>query len=435
MSGADVQVPAGLAGSAPFAVRSPAGPAEIAAFFELAAATFGGNGPVEAVAEEWRRFLLESPEAARHHLRGAFRDGEYLGGYILEERWLRIGAARLRTGCIGGVVVHPEHRRQGVAGALMRDALAVARAGEYQLLLLHGLADFYDPFGYVDIFDATEHAIDLAEILAQPASAYRVRPATVADATVLLDLYQRHYGPHPGSFERGLDEQTFRVEFATSLDRSRADLALTMPMLAEDETGKPRGYLLTPWGPLRFFGTEVAADDWPALLALLQHQARLLQAQPEPPGEVRLKAPPDSAAYYLLADRLSVRSHSHQQPREGWMACPVDLPGLVEAMLPAWEERWRRTRLDWTGVLEITIGEQPWELRLEQDGVRLLAGPGERETPLRLSARRFTQVIFGFRPVVWAATEEGCEIPAELLPMLGALFPPIQPWIAPSDGC
>ena len=45
-------------------------------------------------------------------------------------------------------------------------------------------------------------------------------------------------------------------------------------MVAVDGDDRPRGYLVAPWGPLRAFGSEVAADDWPATLALLQHHAR-----------------------------------------------------------------------------------------------------------------------------------------------------------------
>ena len=72
-------------------------------------------------------------------MRGAFTGNAYLGGYLIEERLLRVGPARVRTGCIGVVVVHPEHRGQGIGKALMRDAFDHARARGQVLLLLHGL--------------------------------------------------------------------------------------------------------------------------------------------------------------------------------------------------------------------------------------------------------------------------------------------------------
>ena len=96
--------------------------------------------------------------------------------------WERVNAARLRAGCVGVVITDPAHRGQGIGKALMRDSFAHARSRGQALLLLHGLADYYRPFGYADVFDATEHAISRTAILDAPPSPYRVREATTADA-------------------------------------------------------------------------------------------------------------------------------------------------------------------------------------------------------------------------------------------------------------
>jgi hypothetical protein len=58
------------------------------------------------------------------------------------------------------------------------------------------------------------------------------------------------------------------------------------------------------------------------------------------------------------------------------------------------------------------------------------------DTPLiALTSRVLLPLLFGFRSVAWAAVQEGQRIPAELVPLLEALFPPLTPWIAPTDGC
>ena len=204
----------------------------------------------------------------------------------------------------------------------MRDSFAYARARGHTLLMLHGAPAYYQPFGYADVFDATEHDVRRADVLVHPSSPYRVRDATATDAAALLDLYDRHFGPHPGSF-------------ATQSTRKRSCFGsppLSIPTLTSSETDFPllprssrsmwttarAGYLAAPWALLRAFGSEVAADDWPATLALLQHHARLLDGLDEPPEQVRWPLPPDSLAAELLADHFTVQSLRHSRPSANW---------------------------------------------------------------------------------------------------------------------
>src|SRR5207248_966565 len=137
------------------------------------------------------------------------------------------------------------------------------------LLLLGGIPDFYDRFGYVDVLDIAQHAVERPRIMAEPASACSVRPVALADAPVVLALYQRHYGPYRGSFDWTPAQVAHK-------------LALRMPdnppLLAVEPDGRPCGYLIPPWSPEGVSSGEIAADHWPALLALLQQHAC-----PQPP--------------------------------------------------------------------------------------------------------------------------------------------------------
>jgi len=51
----------------------------------------------------------------------------------------------------------------------------------------------------------------------------------------------------------------------------------------------------------------------------------------------------------------------------------------------------------------------------------------------RLSPQVFTQLLFGYRPVSWAARQPGQQLPEPLLPLLCALFPPEHSFIPGSD--
>src|SRR6266545_3023972 len=89
--------------------------------------------PSPESARHWQQFVTTMPGYRPEQLRGAFRAGAQVGSYMLQERTMQVGTARLRTGCISAVVTYPAHRHQGVATALMQDALAYAQSHHYAL--------------------------------------------------------------------------------------------------------------------------------------------------------------------------------------------------------------------------------------------------------------------------------------------------------------
>jgi GNAT superfamily N-acetyltransferase len=397
-------------------VRPLASEAEVAAYFELAAATFPGYQqfhctptPDGSVAAGWRRFVLEAPDFEPASLRGAFRDGRLLGGLIHEQRPLQVGSARLPSGYIGGVVVDPRWRGQGVATSLMRDATACARSRGQALLVLRGIADFYAAFGYVDVFETTEHAVDPARVLALPDPGLVVRPATGQDAAALLALYDRHYGQRTGAYARSLAQQHHLL-------RHRDE----PPLLALDPADQPCGYLLLGRAGDGSSAVEAAADSWPAALALLRHHAR---ARADPPAELRWPLPSDAPTYYLLADHLPLRSETRSRPNAGWMARLADVGALFDGLLPLWRDRWRRARLDWRGSLALAVEGARCPLRLGDGQLARVADPAADGPEVRLSPGVLAQLLFGARPVAWAAAQPGQEVPADLAEPLAALFP------------
>lgn len=171
--------------------------------------------------------LITLPGYREEQVRSAYRDGKQLGGYRIYERMLRVGAARLLTGCVGGIYTRAEVRNQGVATALMRDALAYAQAHDYALLLLDGIPKFYHRYGYCDIYYLSTQQLDRQAILALPQSSYTVRQATTDDAASLLALYERQFGPYTGSFERSLEQQAHWIHHLEPEQISRAKPAIS----------------------------------------------------------------------------------------------------------------------------------------------------------------------------------------------------------------
>ncbi len=415
-----------------FQVRPLKTPAEIETFFRLNAAVFRPDEDPDLVAAQRQRFLTHDPHFHLHQLRGAFFGDTYVGGYALLERTMCLGPARLRTGCINGVVTHPDYRHQGIASTLMQDAIHIAKDQQYALLFLHGLGSFYQQFGYIDVLEDTpRHFVAREQLPEMGSGGYTVRAVTLEDAPALLICYQRHYGSYLGSFApmRTLERQEHLLFnwFEVTGD--------AQPLVALSPEQELHGYLLLSRRRRKLYAYEVAADTWPATLALLHAHAHILDAESEPPQELDWPIPPADPTFYFLAEHLPVRSQLLSVPNGGWMARPAHLPTLLHSLLPLWQEYWqRRSRLvDWTGTLVLTIDDHTSFLEVTPIGIHPIDRPSSSQLRITFSSNVFTQLIFGFRPLSWVLLQPGQQLPAELIPALNTLFPFSQAWVAGSD--
>jgi len=225
-----------------------------------------------------------------------------------------------------------------------------------------------------------------------------------------------------------------RNRLAFRLRRGRA------PDLVEDAEGVFRGYLYHEPDSNR--AGEVAADTWPAALALLQHHA---SAATDPPGEAPAlcwRLPSDSRTLYLLAEHLRAPQHDPEAPilsltrhhaDAGWMARPALFPALLHGLLPLWQERWERSSRPYRGAVELSVGDTPFTLTLDGEAVALNEGRASAGEAIHLTSRAFTQLVFGYRPVWWLAERAGQHVASRLRPALEVLFPPGGFWLAGTD--
>jgi predicted N-acetyltransferase YhbS len=418
-----------------FQVRALTTPAEMEAFFRLNAAVFRPEEDHDLVTKLRQRYLTLDPDFQRHQLRGAFFGGSYVGGYALLERTMCLGPARIRTACINGVVTHPDFRHQGIALALMQDAIRIAESQHYALLFLHGLGGFYRQFGYIDVLEDTPRHF-LAQIpllLPEPVpDTYTVRAATLADAPALLACYQRHYSSYLGSFA-----PTRTLQRQEHLLRNWFEDSDIKSLVAVGAAQGLHGYLMFSRRRQQLYVYEAATDNWPATLALLHAHAHLLEAEAEadPPQELWWRLPPTDETFYFLSEHVPVRSELLSFPNGGWMARPAHLATLLQSLYPLWQEYWQgRSRLvDWSGILALTIDAQSSLLEITPTGINSVAMPSSPSQQVIFSSQVFTQLIFGFRPVSWALLQPGQYIPTELLPLLNVLFPVSEAWVAGSD--
>jgi GNAT superfamily N-acetyltransferase len=416
-----------ITSSPDFVIRSLTTASEIETFYWLNAQVFRPYQDTVLIATRRRRFITEAPDFHPEQLRGAFLGTTYLGGYRIPEFTLHMGPARLRIAGIGGVVTHPAYRHQGIASALIRDAIAYATRHQLALLLLDGIPNFYSQFGYVNVLDDLTHAIASEEIHAQIPSPYKVRPATLEDAPALLTLHRQHYESYPGSFDR-------TQEWQEHLLRHRFIFAEEPPVMVLTPDDEPRGYLFPFQGRTPGYHVlEVATDDWPATLALLQYHAHLVEQTPEPPKEVLWPLPPNSSTLYLLADHVAVRSETHHMLNVGWMARPAHVPTLLHALIPLWQERMQRHTVAWSGILALEVDNSTCYLEVRSGTLRMRESPSAPVGTVHLTSRVFLQLLFGYRPLMWAVDQPGQYIPSPFLPLLAILFPQEPAWIAGSN--
>jgi len=414
-----------------FSIRSPQTPAEIETFFQLNAQAFRADEDQDFVATQRRRYITQEPDFRTSQLRGAYLGTSYVGGYSLLERTMCFGPTRLLTGCISGVVTHPDYRHQGIASVLMQDAISFAQGQHYALLFLHGLPGFYYQFGYTDVLeDIPWHYIDRELIPEQSSEAYAIRSATGGDALAILTLYQRHFNDYLGSFA-----PTRTIQRQEHLLRNWFEVNETKPLLVLNPRHELHGYLMLSRRQNRLYTYEVVAETWPATLALLQYHSHLLDEEAEPPGELWWALPPTDSTFYLLADHLPVRSELISYPNRGWMARPAHLPTLLQSLLPLWQEYWRQRpcTLNWSGTLLLSIDDYTCLLEIEPANLRFVDKASSSPQHVILNQQLFTQLIFGFRPISWIITQPGQQIPAELVSLLNVLFPYKQTWVAGSD--
>ena len=416
-----------LTASPDFVIRSPETAEEIEQYFRLNAETFRPDEDTVLVASRRRRMIELDPDVQLIQVRSAFYGKTSVGSCRMQERWLCLESSRLRIGCIGGVVTHQDYRHQGIATALMHDALASAHHRQYSFLLLHGIPDYYQQHGFIDVIeDMPQHAIGRALIANQPSERCFVRVAELPDAVTLLALYMEH-------------NQASMCTFAPTRTVARQVHYLKhwfedhLPLLAFNEEGKPEGYVLLSKRRGEHYAYEVAANTWPAVLALLHYQNTLYEGELQSQAEVYWPLPLTDATYYFLTDHLPVRSELETFPDGGWMARMVSFSGLVQSLLPLWQDHWHKQHVEWTGVVVLAVDDERCTLELTPSLVRLVDRPARKVQEVNFSQQVFTQLVFGFRPVTWAAKQTGQHVPGELIPILDVLFPHKQSWIAGSD--
>jgi predicted N-acetyltransferase YhbS len=85
----------------------------------------------------------------RQHLRLIHRTGGRIVGHMaLQFRAMRLGGRLITAAGLADVATDPEYRGQGIAAALLQEAITVAKASPAEFFLLFGVAKLYSAAGF-----------------------------------------------------------------------------------------------------------------------------------------------------------------------------------------------------------------------------------------------------------------------------------------------
>lgn len=331
-----------------------------------------------------------------HGAVGVASDDTLVAHAVAKEAVMSLGPVTLPVVRVGTVCVDPRHRRQGLGQRVVE--AAVWQMPEGLPVVLDPAAEpevvrFYERQGFVAVQRSLTVATIARDRLPAPGAA---RPAELADLPALARLYEQHYGPQPGSFDR--TEAWWRARLA-----GRPMLwAKQLPRLwVAPAEGRVVAYLFEmPGAPEEVW--EWAAEPGAGAAAL-----GLLAAVEATGPTLRLDFRPDdplAAALAPLAPVLSDESTRQMMVRAG---SPDRLAGPLGAL---WASRGARLEptaggailrvgeaslsADWTHLLALAWDGRPLDDWLAAERVTLSAPDEaarralEAVVPVRAAARR-----------------------------------------------
>jgi predicted acetyltransferase len=176
----------------PIEIRDAQGEAELRRFAEIDAESFAGRA-----ANNMRWLAAAEPHAP---LRLAHTEGEVVGGYMLFPAGQFFGGRSVPAWGVTAVAVHPAWRRRGVAAALMRDCVALAREQGAALAPLHAATvRLYRRWGW-EVCSQTLRQIVRTPALAGFSGSGRVRPNP--DRAAVEAMRRSHLAQWDGPLDR-----------------------------------------------------------------------------------------------------------------------------------------------------------------------------------------------------------------------------------------
>ncbi|MEO7912604.1 MAG: sterol carrier protein domain-containing protein [Roseiflexaceae bacterium] len=356
---------------------------------------------------------LAHPRYRPAFTRIAERAGQIAGYALLDHQRLRLGAATLEAGRIAAIELTPVEQEPSQFAALLGDCLRVLVEEGLVLATLHGSVADYGSFGFAEYrfksavkcwnLDRVRHAV--------------LRPVRNEDLDDLAALYEANYSQLPLTEIRTTPDWRYWLagdQVAWALEDARRRLvayAVMNSWAAEDSRAT-------------LYVQEAAAADAGAARALCM----AVHGHSQNCEQIHMRLSP----WHLVAQAaLQLWSHisltASKPSKRTPLAGVVDLPLLLEALVPEFERRMARSRYaGWSGNLRLEIDTERITLAFADGRATVIDGSRPADLRLRqITLPALAQLCLGYRVAadLRATSELACDDSA--LGLLDALFPAV----------
>jgi predicted N-acetyltransferase YhbS len=383
---------------------------ELPAWFDHLAIVFARVGR-----EYFMNHWYQDPWASLSGIDVAMQQGEIASTVRTFTRTVHMGGAQVRMGGIGEVSTKEAHRRKGLSGQLLENALQHMRENEVGLsVLFTGNVAHYQRHGW-EIVKTERWRYNSLPITFPGASDVQVRPINYAyDVEAVAAIHERTSAPLAGPLVRSnaywWNWLRSKLEHALVAERDGKILAYLLSNRREDQV------------QIVEFGVEPEAVG--ALIALLNAVAR---PKSDAPSSMVIPA----AMKQMLADALQMAPTPPERIEQNIMCRVVSPIALATQMRPVWEERLRTAH--WQGTLTLDTGMGCCRLQMDDNGLRVSVAEADSAPSTHTATFthvEFINLLYGNGE---AAVIGECDTP-EARTAVQALLPPVtHTWWA-ADG-
>ncbi len=364
----------------------------------------------------YEHYTTQRPGFDHAHERIAVRGGQVVSHTLVIPYTMRYGGSTLKVGGIGNVCTHPDHRRRGYAGEVLQDTIPYMNSIGCDLSLLNGVGDYYNRFGYANVWPMYLLRMD-ARNVAGLSTSLTVRDLTDGDIPAMLALYNRTWRDRPGAWLRDAEYLTWKL-----WDVKARRLA------AVDRNGRVRGYLagMGPWQHPAWSGEVLSADPDATAALLRASAAEVEKAGGEDHTGERFFywiTPPDDPPARHVRDLCPVDMVAWTRPNGGWMGRIINLQSTVEKLFPELEARLADSQFTgWSGRLRLETDLGQITLAFSQ-GKPALGRHTRSSLVAQVDQANLIQLMFAYATPEEVAARQGVQIDPEAIPLLRALFP------------
>lgn len=373
----------------------------------------------EAVRAAELPLTISTEDHERYHMRKLLTSEQEIGHLFVIDRQIRIGAATLCCGGIGGVETRPEFRMKGHMRKLLDENNDYMRAQGYDISILFGIRDFYHKFGYAPIMPDYRLVLETRNAEAAPRhDGYQLRPFEPTDAAAVLNIHQATNMLSPGMVVR--DPAHFS---GFSMGSGFGVGAQAVVIL--DARQQIVGYAVYDQKPREVTVVEVGATSPRLFDVLLHHFAEMaIKFRCE---HLQFVLPPDHpfAAYCRRYGATLTVTY----PRcEGGMARIMNQQATLEKLQPEFAARVQNSPFADRQVAVALETELGRTVITTGSPVRVSAD-GPAQDTVRLPQSVLMQLLVGYRPASDALLDERVDGAPEAVELLATLFPTRWPYM------